>query len=404
MARGRIGSEAKNGIKIAVLGKQGSRKSNFVADFAKMKREDGKPFRVLYLDCETGSIDGFALDRLTEQGIDTSNIYIIYSNVYKEIEEFCQRAIKNAPFYEFVEEVNDMTGETEWNEAFGEEDKMILDADGEPFKADAIVIDGITVVADEIQDSAINLSEKRASVRADKDGKTSEEKEVLIGTAGLEFKDHTKIKSKGKSLIRNLINKTDKCIGITLRAKDEKVMQKSSKGDMQLTATGNEVPESWGFILYEVYTVVHMFKDKEGEVFAQIEDKDRTGLFKPNEILEETSVSLWQPVIEKNKNRSANVSMKSEDYSTTMGKNEESYKQMVGMEDEPSKTSTISQSKDKELTVSDYIKLLNEAKAALPLARQKAIKPKLEKEGLPIQWNEQTPLKDLKKVYEILKA
>lgn len=400
MARGRKGSQAKNGIKIAVLGKQGKRKSNFIADFAKMKREDGKPFRVLYIDCETGSIDGFALDRLISEGVNPDNIYIIYANAYGEVEDICTRAIKNAPFYEYEEQIDDLSGETEWLEAIGEEDKLILDADGEQFKADAIVIDGITVIADDIQDSAINLSEKRAALRADQQQKTTEEKEVAIGTAGLEFKDHNKIKSKGKTLIRNLINKTDKCIGITLRAKDEKVMQKNSKGDMQLTATGKEVPESWAFILYEVYTVVHMYEDKEGEIFAQIEDKDRTGLYKPNEILPETSISLWQSVIDKNKNRVANIGMQAEDYTKALEKNEEDYKKIVGIEDEKK---TTTESKNNSLdSVENLIEECTKLKNALPMPKKRAMKPMLEKHGLPTKWDNDTSIEDLKKIYDIL--
>lgn len=402
MARGRKGNQAKNGIKIAVLGKQGKRKSNFIADFAKMKREDGKPFRVLYIDCETGSIDGFALDRLLDEGVDTENIYIIYANSYGEVEDICKRAIKNAPFYEYEEQIDEFNGETTWVESIGEEDKLILDADGEQFKADAIVIDGITVIADDIQDSAISLSEKRASLRADQNNKTSEEKEVAIGTAGLEFKDHNKIKSKGKTLVRNLINKTDKCIGITLRAKDEKVMQKNSKGDMQLTATGKEVPESWGFILFEVYTVVHMYEDKEGEIFAQIEDKDRTGLFAPNEILPETSVSLWQTVIDRNKNRVANVGMKAEDYTKSLEKNEEDYKKIVGIEDEKKPTATNTNNKLNLDNVEDLLKECIQLKESLSAPKKRAMKPMLEKHGLPIKWDNNTSIEDLKKIHEIL--
>lgn len=400
MARGRKGNQAKNGIKVAVLGKQGKRKSNFIVDFAKMKREDGKPFKVLYIDCETGSIDGFALERLANEGVDTENIYIIYANSYGEVEEICKRAIKNSPFYEYEEQLDEFNGETTWVEAIGEEDKMILDADGEQFKADAIVLDGITVIADDIQDSAINLSEKRAALRADQNGKTGEEKEVAVGTAGLEFKDHNKMKSKGKTLVRNLINKTDKCIGITLRAKDEKVMQKSSKGDMQLTATGKEIPESWGFILYEVFTVIHLYEDKEGEIFAQIEDKDRTGLFAPNEILPETSISLWQTVIDRNKDRVANVSMQAEDYKKSIEKNEEDYKKIVGIED---KKEPLTQKKNSSLdSIEDLLNECIKLKDALPAQKKRSMKPMLEKQGLPIKWDNTTSIEDLQKIHDIL--
>ena len=71
MARARKGNVAKNSLKVASYGKQGSRKSNLMADFAKMKNEKEEPFKVLYLDPENGSIDGFALERLEEEGVNT---------------------------------------------------------------------------------------------------------------------------------------------------------------------------------------------------------------------------------------------------------------------------------------------------------------------------------------------
>lgn len=406
MARGRKGGQAKNSIKMAVYGKYGTRKSNFLVDFAKMKNEDGRPLRVLYIDPENGSIDGYAIDRLIEEGVDVDNIFILYTSSYKEIEQYCDRAIKNGKFYEIEEVYDEELDETEWIEQFGDEDKLIRDADGNPFVADAIVIDGITVVADNINEAAINLSEVRAEIRADAKGKTSKEKEVMVGTAGLEFKDYTKIKSKGRRLIHRLIKSSDKHVGISLRSKDQKVMKKDNKGNMVLTATGKEVVESWDFILFDVYTVIHTFTDIDGENYAIVENKDRTGMFEPFTRLdaEEMSVSKWQPIIDKNKNRKRSVANKSVSYENIVKQSETAYKEMVG--EQPQSKSESNPDVKKEDNPEKLKKIVQEcigARNELPPKRKGELKSVLKKEGLPINWDENCSIQEMEKVLEILK-
>lgn len=387
MARARIGSNVEKGLKFFVYGKHGTRKSNCVADFLKMKTTEGKPLKVLYIDCETGSIDGFGLDRLEAEGVDIRNVFIVYTSSLSEIRDYSNRFINSEPYYEIDEDGI-------------ETDKMILDIDGNQFVADAIVIDGITVVADNVSDAAINLSEKRAAIKADIAGKTSDEKEVMIGTAGLEFKDHNKIKSSGKSLIRNLITNTDKYVAITGRAKDKKEMTKNSKGEMVLTYMGYEVPESWDFIQYEVYTVMHNMIDEDGEVYSIIEQKDRTGKFKPNEKIDNPSVALWQDVINNNKNRGKNVGMSQCSFNESAKQNEDAYKEIVGYSD--NKSSDNSKSFDSNVTVESLIKTIEKIKESMNPTKRKAMKPLLEKEGLPTKFTPDLSLETLQKVYEVM--
>jgi hypothetical protein len=386
MARARTGSNVEKGLKFFVYGKHGTRKSNCVADFAKMKTTEGKPLKVLYIDCETGSIDGFGLDRLEAEGVDLRNIYIVYTSSISEVREYSNKFIKSEPYYELDEDGI-------------ETDNMILDTEGNQFIADAIVIDGITVVADNVSDAAINLSEKRASIKADIAGKTSDEKEVMVGTAGLEFKDHNKIKGSGKSLIRNLITNTDKYVAITGRAKDKKEMTKNGKGDMVLTYMGYEVPESWDFIQYEVFTVIHNMVNADGEIYGVIEQKDRTGKFKPNEIIENPTVILWQDVIDNNKNRGKNVGMSQGSFNESAKQNEEAYKEIVGYTDKNTNTTNA----DKEsVSVESLIKTIEKVKESMIPAKRKAMKPLLEKEGLPTKFTKDLPIETLQRVYEIM--
>jgi len=234
MAQGRSGSDIAKSLKMFIYGQQGTYKSSIVLDAMRLKTSEGKPFRVLYLDCETGSID-FYLSSLEQEGLDLRNIYIIYTSAYNEVEFFVNKFISNENFYELDEDGN-------------ETEQEVLDSEGNSIAFDALVLDGITVLADNIKDAATNVSEKRARIRASIKQKTSEETFVDVQTAGLEFKDYDKIKSKGKVLIRRLITGTNKCVFITGRDKPLKNMEKGKNGDMQLVDTGLRVPESWEFI------------------------------------------------------------------------------------------------------------------------------------------------------------
>lgn len=381
MARARRGTDIKKSLKFFIYGEQGSRKSSRCLDFARMVNEDGRPFRVLYLDCETGSVD-FFLDDLEAEGIDTMNTYIVYTSSYDEIEYYVNKAIKNEEFYEL-----DDNGE--------ETEDIVLDADGKPFVADAIVIDGITVVADNVQQAVLNISEKRAGVRAKVNGLLGDEKIVAIESAGLEFKDHTKIKTKGRSLIRNLITNTDKCVAITGRDKIEKVMKKDSKNNMQLVATGERVPESWDFIRYEVFTVLHTYVDKEtGETYALVENKDRTGIHLPNEKLNEGWTLLdWQDVITNNKGKKAIITHDS--FEKTIEKDEAMYTKDSGTSDEAIE-------KNMPKTPEQYHALIKESISKLTPVQKRALTVEVKKAELPMKYEELTDIEKLQTYLKIV--
>ena len=381
MARARRGTDIKKSLKFLIYGEQGSRKSSRALDMSRMVTEDGRPFRVLYLDCETGSVD-FFLDDLEAEGIDTMNTYIVYTSSYDEIEHYVNKAIRNEEFYEL-----DDNGE--------ETDEIVLDADGKPFVADAIVIDGITVVADNVQQAVLNISEKRAGVRAKVNGLLGDEKIVAIESAGLEFKDHTKIKTKGRSLIRNLITNTDKCVVITARDKVEKVMKKDSKNNMQLVTTGERVIESWDFIRYEVFTVLHTYVDKEtGETYALVENKDRTGIHLPNEKLNEGWTLLdWQDVITNNKGKKAIITHDS--FEKTIEKDEAMYTKDSGTSDEAIE-------KNMPKTPEQYHALIKESISKLTPVQKRALTVEVKKAELPMKYEELTDIEKLQTYLKIV--
>ena len=154
MARARKGRSIKQKMGFLIYGKQGSGKSSLALEFAKMKREDGKPFRVLYLDSEAGSIDSY-LDDYEAEGIDIDNIYIVYTQSLSEVNSYISKITKGEDLYELDDDGN-------------ETDDIVLDSDGEPFKPDAIVIDSASVLYIATQQGLTEFSKKRAKVRANK--------------------------------------------------------------------------------------------------------------------------------------------------------------------------------------------------------------------------------------------
>ena len=154
MATGRGGNKIKTRLGFCVYGDYGTWKSSFALESMKLVNENGKPFRVLYIDPENGSIDTY-LDDYVDQGYDLRNIYIVYTQSLTEVEEFINKAKNNEDFYEFDEEGN-------------ETDEVYLDADGQPFRPDMIVVDGVTLLYTAKQQSMVEFSKKRATVRAKK--------------------------------------------------------------------------------------------------------------------------------------------------------------------------------------------------------------------------------------------
>jgi len=379
MAVVKRGSAVKKGLKFFIYGEQGTWKSSFALDFMKMKNEDGRPLRVLYIDCETGSVDNY-LEDLEAEGIDLNNIFLVYTTSYSEVEEYAQKAMNDEDFY--IE--NEETGELE----------LVLDADGNPFRADVIVVDGITVISDNVKFAAINVSEKRAKLKAKAQEKTVVEQFVAEATAGLEFKDHDKIKMKGKNLLRSLITGTDKYVVVTAREKTKKIMQ-NVDGKMTLVEVG-KVPDTWEGAEYEFYTVLRHFEDEDGTIKAQVMRKDRTKIFEQNEIIEAPTPLYWQSVIEKNKGKKSNVIKDSIEESVKKDEN------LIANGINETKDEEINTSPDKLETVDDYKNAIQDAINKLSDAKKKALRPKVKKAGLPLDYNSIEDIDQLKQFLELV--
>jgi len=371
MAKAKRGSAVKKGLKFFNYGEAGTWKSSFALDFMKMKNEEGRPLRVLYIDCETGSVDNY-LEDLEEQGLDLNNLLLIYTTSYTEVEEWAVKAMNEEELL-----IEDENGDL----------ITALDADGNPFIADVIIVDGITVISDNVKFAAINVSEKRAKLKAKSQEKSATEQFVAEATAGLEFKDHDKIKMKGKNLLRSLITGTDKYVVVTSREKAKKVMT-NVDGKMQLVEVG-KTPDTWDGVEYEFFTVLRHFEDEDGSIKAQVMRKDRTKVFQQNEIIEAPTPLLWQEVITKNKGKKSNVLQGNMEDSIT--KDEE----VIAKGITKNQDKTPIEIEDKPKSIEELRNEIKNAIDELTPQKKKALRPKVSKAGLNLDYNAIDDLKDL---------
>lgn len=290
MRRG--GQSVQSKLGFLIYGDMGTWKSSLAAELGKMVNEKGEPMKVLYLDTENGSIDDL-LNAWEEEGTDTSNIVILNTVSLEEVKNFIKQATnanaKNPIINEYIDEEGKNVKE------------QILNADGSVFIPDAIVIDSMSVLHDVVQQSTIQMSEKRAAIKAQNNGVVGAAKAVAVETAGIEIKDYQKIDHRGKEILLDLMA-SGKHFVVTSR---EKKVTKSEKinGQIQMIDTGEVVAKGFKEMGYNVKTVLHTFINEDGVVCAQIINKDRTRVHHQNEIIECPSLLDWQKVINKNVDR-----------------------------------------------------------------------------------------------------
>ena len=282
MAFMRSGSKVQSKINAIVYGAQWSGKSTYAASMAKLKRPDGKPFRVLICDAEMGSADE-VVTKLADEGVQEDNILLIYSQSLNEINYYIDLAAKREDIPILDDEGNPTND-------------IVLDADGQPFHADALVIDGSTVIKMACQQSLLNMSRKRAKVRANKNNLVGDEKSVAIDSASLEMKDWGNLSYSGQSLILNLCASGLNWI-VTCREKEKKDT-KMVNGTIQSVSTGIYEPDSFSGILYNSKTVLRFTRDEdEPDIVKMIVEKDRTGTYSTGQVIENPQIEDWQPLI-----------------------------------------------------------------------------------------------------------
>lgn len=386
MAKARVASVVQSKLMMVLYGEAFTGKSTLASQLAYFKHPDGSPFKVLYLDPESGSIDDYLGD-IESSGVDLGNIYIVYTQSLGEVRQYIAKVKNNEDFYQLDED--------------GEEtDDIVLDADGNPFRADAIVIDGTTILNLTTKQGLIEFSKKRNKVKADKDGLVGDARLVKVEGAGLEIKDYGTVNFKGQDLILDLMSSGVHCI-VTARETDEKVSVKDSDGKITSVATGRKIIDGFKNVDYNAKTVLRMYVDSDTGIVCAHVDKDRTGVHKKNEIIEDPTLLDWQSVIDKTAGRKS-FTLKN-DLTKAVSVEQDIYsKEIMGKVGEPAKTL---EPMDEKVNAADLDALKKEIlakKNSLPANKKAALKGKLEENGLPTAFKNVTDIEILKKVLEVM--
>lgn len=384
MAKARKASVTQSKLGMILYGEQFTGKSTMAMQLAYFKRPDGKPFRVLYLDPETGSIDDY-LGELEANGVDLENIYIVYTQSLGEVREYIAKVKNGEDLYVLDEETGDET------------DEVLLDADDEPFRADAIVVDGTSILNLTTKQGLIEFSKKRNKVKADKDGLVGDARLVKIEGAGMELKDYQTINFKGQDLILDLMASGVHYI-VTARETDEKETIKQADGSTMSVTTGRKIPDGFKGMTYNVKTEVRMFRNEDGVVCAHVK-KDRTHTHEDNIIIEDPTLVDWQAVIDKTADKKAFVVKNDLTKAVDVEQNIYS-KEILGKVGEPVNEESAEENSsgvDIEAMKKEIIAKRN----ALPPMEKKAMKEKLEAEGLPTAYKNVTDATVLQKVLDM---
>ncbi len=286
MAQIRRGGQIQSKLAFLIYGDKGTWKSSLALEFAKMKNEKNEPMKVLYIDTEEGSIDDY-VDSLANEGIDINNIFVIKTKTFAETIELVKQ-VKTVSATKPITAKDDET----------KEKVELLNEDGTPFIPDAIVIDSLTVLYNQLVQALLEMSQRRAAQRANKAGVMGAEKTLAIEMAGLEVKDYQTINHRGQELILDLMA-SGRHFAVIAREVEIREQKPDSNNQFQTVGTGRYKAEGFKEVDYNVKTVLHTF-NKDGKTYAKIEDKDRTGVKKQNELIENPTLLDWAVVIKNN--------------------------------------------------------------------------------------------------------
>lgn len=383
---GRKASKTQSKLAILEYGSPFTGKTTLALQLAYFKNPDGSPFKVMFIDGEGGGADDYLAD-LEANGVNLDNIYMVYTQSLSEVQECIRKAKNREEFYELDENGN-------------ETDEVVLDGDGKPFKPDALVIDGATVLNLSTKQSLVEFSKKRSSVRAKNKGLVGEERLVAIDGAFLELKDYNVLAFKGQNLVLDLMGSGLHFV-ITARETDEKVSVKQPDGSVTSVVTGKKIAEGFKGLDYNVKTVIRTFRDEDGQVCAYIE-KDRTHVHEDKTVITDPTLLDWQVVVDKTAKNSSFIVKNS--LVESVGKEQELYaREVLGSagkpvektEDETEPNKSIDEVADIKAEISTIQKSLNPV-------QKSAAKKALTDAGLPTAIKSVTDIEVLKKCKEIL--
>lgn len=377
MAMIRKASAVRKKLHMLIYGEQGTGKSRTAMQLCYLKNADGKPFRVLYLDTENGSIDNYT-EELEANGVNPDNLLIVYTQSLAEVQDYIKMVTND-------EDIEDENGD------------VYLDADGKPFRADALVVDSASILKMTATQGLTAFSQKRAKVKAASQGLTGDEKAVKIEGAGMELKDFNTLNFKGQSLILDL-NASGVNYIVICREKDEK-HTKVVNGSIVSEPTGRKIPDGFAGQEYNVDTEFRLYF-QDGQQLAFF-DKDRTGMHKGGEVVEDLTLLEYQDIISSSaKNRENVIKNGLNDAVKTEVKL--SMRDLGIENDEPDDVPADKSSDNKEPSLDDIKAKLNDLIASASPVKKSAAQKAVKAAGLSTAFRSMTDIEELKKVAAVM--
>lgn len=364
MAQARKASKINSKINMLVYGAPFCGKSTLGMQLSMLHTKDGRPFRLLVLDGEQGGVDDM-LEGLEREGVNLENILIIYTQSLNEVLDYVQRAANKQDFYEL-----DESGE--------ETDVVIVDADGQPFHPDAILLDGSSVLRLTSEHSLLELAQRRAKFKANKNGLTGDEKKLAVEDVALSPREWGSLNRKGQELVLDLAASGLHWI-ITAREKPEKKTVVVNGKEVQVD-TGNYLFDSFKNIDYNTKTNVRLFRtEDEPNIVKMYVQKDRTHILPEFETIDDPTLLAFQALIDKS--TGSDVIVKN-----TMNKSIENdiglYEKSLGI-DEQEVTSTESNEPTKAEDNAAILKQITAFNKEMTVAKKTEFGNRLRAEKLP---------------------
>ena len=284
MAQARKASKINSKINMLIYGAPFTGKSTLGMQLSMLHTKDGRPFRLLVLDGEQGGVDDM-LESLESEGVNLDNILIIYTQSLNEVLDYVRKASGKQNFYEL-----DENGE--------ETETVILDADGNPFHPDAILLDGSSILRLTSEHSLLELAQRRAKFKANKNGLVGEEKKLAVEDVVLSPREWGSLNRKGQELVLDLAASGLHWV-ITAREKPEKKTVVINGKEVQVD-TGNFLFDSFKNIDYNTKTNVRLFRDDdEPNIVKMYVQKDRTHTYPEFETIDDPTLLAFQSLIDK---------------------------------------------------------------------------------------------------------
>lgn len=373
MAMIRKANAIRKKIKILVYGEQGTGKSRLAMQMCYLKNADGRPFRVLYIDTENGSVDNYT-EELEANGVNPENLLVVYTQSLAEVQDFIKTVADDEDF--------------EYSDG-----SVILDADGNPFRADAIVVDSTYILTLTCKQGLSEFSKKRAKVKANAQGLTGDEKAVKIEGAGMELKDYQQLNFKGQSLILDL-NATGVHYVVVCREKDE-TENKIVNGSSASVSTGRKIPDGFKGQGHNVDTEIRLYKQNGAHLAYFV--KDRSDVHRDEEIVEDLTLLEYQSLISN--------SAKNKDFVIKNGLSDAVKTEIkLNMRDLGLDENEIEESSDvkKELSLDELKANLSKMLSDASPIKKNAAKNAVEEAGLSTRFRSMTDIEELKKVAAIM--